>query len=213
MVVGPFNDSLIRNPTETFSEVHERVVAHIETEDAVLRKNVNSHFRQPKPKESIRDRPLQVYETSTKKRTNSRYVPYVAMKDESRGKASEEPQTRPKFRVSYKELLGMARVVDKLKFLEKMKQNLRSRKDSWCKFHSAFMHNVERCIALGHQLADLVKDGFLKKYLEDSQERPQGEAILRESVHETPIHGESNTMEDFLEEEAWLPNVRGMSGQ
>ena len=53
---------------------------------------------------------------------------------------------------------------------------------------------MERCTTLGHQLTDLVKDGFLKEYLEDSQEGPQGEVALREAVHETPIHGELNTI-------------------
>jgi len=53
---------------------------------------------------------------------------------------------------------------------------------------------MERCIALGHQLADLVKDGFLKQYLEDSQEGPQGEVVLMEPAHETPIHGKLNTI-------------------
>jgi len=53
---------------------------------------------------------------------------------------------------------------------------------------------MERCIALGHELDDLVKDGFLKEYLKDSQEEPQGEVVLREPVHETPIHGELNTI-------------------
>jgi len=53
---------------------------------------------------------------------------------------------------------------------------------------------MERCIALGHELAKLVKDGFLKEYLEDNQEGPRDEVVLKESVHETPIHGELNTI-------------------
>jgi len=80
---------------ETFSEVRERAVAHIEAEKV----------GQPKLKESNRDQPLRIHETSAEKRTDSRYVPFVAKKDESRGKAREESQARPKFRVSYKELL------------------------------------------------------------------------------------------------------------
>jgi len=126
MEVGPFNDSLIRNPTETFYEVRKRAVMHIEVEEVVLRKNDNSCSRKPKPKERNRYQPLQVHETSVEKRINSRYVSYVDKKDESWEKAREEPQARPKFRVSYKELLGMPGVVDKLKFAQKTKQNLGS---------------------------------------------------------------------------------------
>jgi len=61
----------------------------------------------------------------------------------------------------------MPRVVDKLKFPQKKERNLGTRKDAWFEFHRAFGHNMERCIVLGHQLANLVKDGFLKEYLED----------------------------------------------
>ena len=52
MVVGPFSDSLIRNQAKTFSEVRERVVAHIEVEGTVLKKNDSSRSRKPNPKES-----------------------------------------------------------------------------------------------------------------------------------------------------------------
>jgi len=62
------------------------VFAHIEAEEVVLRKNDNSHSRQPRPKESSQARPLRVNETSFDKRMNSRYVPYVARKDEPKMK-------------------------------------------------------------------------------------------------------------------------------
>jgi len=49
----------------------------------------------------------------------SRYVSYVATRDEPKTKGREESDTRPKFRVSYKELLGMPGVADRLKFHQK----------------------------------------------------------------------------------------------
>jgi len=104
---------------------------------------------------------------------DSRYVPYVARKDEPKMKAGEESTTRPKFQVSYKELLSMPEVVDKLKFSHKTDWNLGSWIDAWCKFHKAYGYNVEQCIALAHQLASLVKEGFLKEYLEANQEEPK----------------------------------------
>ena len=88
----------------------------------------------------------------------------------------------------------MSRVLDKLKFPQKTEQNLGSRKDVWCMFCRAFRHNVEQSTTLGHQLAELAKDGFLKEYLEESQERPQGEVVLKELVHETSTHRELNTI-------------------
>jgi len=116
IAAGPFSDSLIRNPAETFFEVREQFVAPIEAEDTVLRKNGNSCLRQPRPKESNRYRPLQVNETSFKKTTDSRYVLHVAKKDEPKMKARKESTTWPKLRVSYKELLSMPGVAEKLKF-------------------------------------------------------------------------------------------------
>jgi len=97
IATGPFSYSLIRNPTETFSEVREQVVAQIEVEKFVIRKNDTSHLRQPRPKESDQARPLRVNETSAEKRTNLRYVPYVAKRDEPKTKAREESATQPKF--------------------------------------------------------------------------------------------------------------------
>jgi len=97
IAAGPFSDSLDKNPAETFSEIRERVVTHIEAEEVVARKNNSSYSRKPRPTESSRARPLQVHDTSTLKRTHSRYVPYVAKRNEPKTKAREESVTRPKF--------------------------------------------------------------------------------------------------------------------
>jgi len=58
----------------------------------------------------------------------------------------------------------------------------------------AFGHNVERCIALGFQLASLVKVGFLKEYLEANQEEPKRDSTIKDQTHETPVHGDLNTI-------------------
>jgi len=87
MTGRPFSDSLVRNLAETFSEVRERVVAHIEVEEAMLRKNGSSRSKQPRPRESNQDRFLRVNETSVEKRTDSRYVPYVTRRDEPKTKS------------------------------------------------------------------------------------------------------------------------------
>jgi len=89
MTAGPFNNSLLRNPTVTFFEVRERVFTNIEAEEVVLRKNDNSRSKQPRPKESNKDWPMRVNETFVEKRTHSRDVPYVAKRDEPKMKARE----------------------------------------------------------------------------------------------------------------------------
>jgi len=39
-----------------------------------------------------------------------------------------------------------------------------------------------------------VKEGFLKEYLEADQEEPKGDVAIRDQAHETPVHGEMNTI-------------------
>ena len=104
-----FTDSLIRNPTETFPEIRIRFVAHINAEEAVAVKNGNSYSRLSKSKESGRaSRPLRVNETSTGKKVDSRHASYG--KGEPKTKSKEEEEFRPKFRISYKELIAILEV-------------------------------------------------------------------------------------------------------
>jgi len=39
-----------------------------------------------------------------------------------------------------------------------------------------------------------VKEGFLKDYLKADQGEPKGVVFLRDKAHETPVHGELNTI-------------------
>jgi len=137
---------------------------------------------------------LRVNEASVEKRTEWRYIPCVAKKDETKMMAREESTAWPRFQVSYKELLSMPGVVNKLKFLHKKIGIWGSRRDTWCEFHKAFGHDIERCMDLGHQLASLVRERFLKEYLVESQEEPKGESVVRDQVHEASVHGELNTI-------------------
>jgi len=90
----------------------------------------------------------------------------------------------------------MPGVADKLKFPQKTDRSLGLRRDAWCEFHRAFGHNVEQCIALGFQLVSLVKEGFLKEYLEAKQEEPKREVAIRDQT----------LQEDFSEEEVRPPS-------
>jgi len=80
-----FSDLLIRNSAETFFKIRERVVAHIKAENTVVKKNGSLHLRQPRSKESTQARPLRINETSTEKRTNSRYSTQVLGSLRTRG--------------------------------------------------------------------------------------------------------------------------------
>ena len=58
--------------------------------------------------------------------------------------------------------------------------NLGGRKDIWCEFHKGFEHGIDQCMALGYQFGELLREGFLKEYLEADQGEPQKEVILRD---------------------------------
>ena len=105
VMTGSFSDSLIRNPTVTFVEIQRRVVAHINAEEAVYVKHKNTYPGQTKPKKGRRSRPLMANKATTKKRTDARRAPYPARKNMPKAKAWEDLTFRPKFRMTYKDLL------------------------------------------------------------------------------------------------------------
>jgi len=49
-------------------------------------------------------------------------------------------------------------------------------------------------MALGYQLAELLREGYLREYLEPDQGEPQEESAPRDQTHEVPIHVELNTI-------------------
>jgi len=130
-------------------------------------------------------------ETSAGKKAEARHHTYRKGEFKERGK---EEVFRPKFRISYKELIGIPAMAEKLRFPQKADKNLGERKDIWCEFHKGFGHGTERCMALGYQLAKLLKDSFLKEYLEANQKEPQEEVVLRDQAHDVPVHVELNTV-------------------
>jgi len=131
----------------------------------VATKRGSSFSRQPKPKGSNRALPLRVNETSTGKRMDSRYIPYAARIKVPKVKARGE-------------LLSVPRVVEN----RKTDRNLGPRNEVWCEIHRGFGHDVEWCIALGHQLANLVKERFLKECLRLIK-RIQRERLLSGTKH------------------------------
>ena len=84
-------------------------------------------------------------------------------------------------------------------------------KDSWCEFHEAFGHRINNCLALGHQLDERVKNGFLKDYLAGSATAATLKVPKEDQAHEMPIHGEVHTiLVAFLEEDPLPLSARGM---
>ena len=87
-------------------------------------------------------------------------------------------------------------MTEKLRFPQKAEKNLGGRKDIWYEFHKGSGHGIERCMALGYRLAEILKEGFLKEYLEADHGEQQEEVVLRNQPHEIPVHVELNTISD-----------------
>jgi len=103
---------------------------------------------------------MRVHEAATEKRSPACQVPYEPKKHQTRARAKGDLPCRHKFKISLKEFIVIPDVADKLKLPPKSDKNLGLSRSTWCEFHKAF----------GHQLADLVKDGFLKEYPEEAHE-------------------------------------------
>jgi len=76
---------------------------------------------------------------------------------------------RHNFLVELKELIVVPNIAERLKMPAKTGKRLRPNKNAWCEFHQAYDHPVRNCLALGHQLDELVMNGFPKDYLLESQ--------------------------------------------
>ena len=70
--------------------------------------------------------------------------------------------TRHKFKVNFKEPIAIPDVADKLKPPPKIGGRLGPSKNTWCEFHQAFGHDLHNCLALGHQLNELVRNTWRK---------------------------------------------------
>ena len=206
---GPFSDSLIRCRPKTFSEIRHRVVAHIIAEEEVTKKH--GSIDPIRPQGIGRPRPLRVHEATTEKKAPGKHPPYEARKPQTRARAKENASTRHNFQMGLKELIAIPKVADRLKSPPKTDKRLGPNKDTWCEFHQAFGHNLRNCLTLGFQLDELVRNGFLKEYLQEPQGAPTSAAQQQIRGTRCPSTERSTqSQEDSQEEGAPPPNVGNM---
>ncbi|XP_021732042.1 uncharacterized protein LOC110698832 [Chenopodium quinoa] len=55
-------------------------------------------------------------------------------------------------------------------------------KDQWCEFHDSPRHRTEDCVQLKDQIEDVVRKGYLKKYLADRREEKSAEKDPRQNL-------------------------------
>jgi len=96
--------------------------------------------------------------------------------------------------VDIKELIAIPNVADRLKSPLKTDKRLGPSINAWCEFHQTFDHSLRNCLALGFQLDEQVRSGFLKDYLQEPKGALTTAAPVGDQGHEVPIHGEINTI-------------------
>jgi len=135
-----------------------------------------------------------VNEAATGRRGQERKRPYEARKPQARGRSGKNRPVRHNFVVELKDLIAVPNIADRLRVPAKTDKVLGPHKDVWCEFHQAFGHQITNCLALGHQLDELVKSGFLNDYLAGSSAAAALAVPEEDQAHEMPIHGEVHTI-------------------
>ena len=92
------------------------------------------------------------------------------------------------------ELIAIPNIAARLKVLAKTDKKMGPNKNAWCEFHQANGHYIRNCLALAHQLDELVKSGFLKDYLQEPQNDQAMVTTRVDQGREVSIHGEVNTI-------------------
>jgi len=187
---GPFCESIICNRPKTFAEIRRRVVEHIASEGEVDEKRTS--VAPARPRAQMRAQPARVHEAATGRKNQDRKRPYEARRPQPRGRAEGNKPAREgnrplrhNFVVELKDLIVVPNISDKV---------LGPHKESWCEFHEAFGHHINNCLALGYQLDEIVKNGFLKDYLAGSAATTALAVPEEGQAHEMPIHGEVHTI-------------------
>ena len=199
MCPGPFYESIIRSCTKTFVDIRRRVVEHITSEGEVCEKHTS--VAPARPRAQSRAQPARVNEATTERKNQDRKRPYEARRPQARGTVEWDMQVRKgnrplrhNFVMELKDLIVVPNITDRLRPPVKSDKVLGPRKDSWCEFHEAFGHHINNYLTLGHQLDELVKNGFLKDYLVGPAMTTALTAPEKDQVHEMPIHGEVHTI-------------------
>ncbi|XP_068504456.1 uncharacterized protein [Phaseolus vulgaris] len=192
---GPSSESLIRSHPATFAEIRRRVVAHIAAESEVSEKRGNVAPAKPCAQTTIQ--PQRVMEAAAGKKDQSMHHPYDPKKSKGKGPGRPREFNRPpmyEFVMGLADLIAIPNIDARLKVPEKTTDKVLGPKpDAWCEFHKSFGHSINSCLALGYQLAELVKCGLLKDYLlekQTGQSSGSQPASSEGQQHEVPIHGE-----------------------
>ena len=94
-------------------------------------------------------------------------------------------------RLGHEPKKAIPNVANKLKSPLKTDKRLGPNKDTWCEFHQTFGHSLRNCLTLGFQLDKLVRNGFLKEYLQELQGAPTSAALVGDQGQEVMEEGQA----------------------
>ena len=193
---GSFSKSLNRSRPKTFAEVRRRAVEHIASEGEAYEKCTTA--APMRPRVQIRTQPARVHEAVTERRNPDRKRSHETRRAQPRGRAEGRREgnkpLRHNFVVELKDLIVVPNIADSLRPPMKSDKILGPHKEAWCEFHEAFGHHINNCLALGYQLDELVKNGFLKDYLAGSTTTTVPATPEEGQALEVPTHGEVHTI-------------------
>jgi len=158
MLPETFNESLQRFYPKTFCEIRRRALVHIAADNRVTEKRGLVSF--VRSRAAGRPQPMKVHEGTIEKKGARKQQPYE--KAQTGTRTRKDPPQKHNFRVELKELIAIPNIAVKLKMPPKTEERWGPTKNAWCEFHQAYGHPIRNCLALTHQLDELVKNGFLK---------------------------------------------------
>ncbi|XP_068498361.1 uncharacterized protein [Phaseolus vulgaris] len=178
--------------SKTFAEIRRQAVEHIASEGETYEKCVTA--APARPKAQIRMQPVRVHQAVTERKHFDRNRAYEPRRTQPKGRVEEGREAskppRHNFVMELKDLIAVPSIADRLRPPIKADRVLGPRKESRCEFHKAFGHHINNCLALGYQLDELVKNGFLKDYLMEKQAgRSSGSqpGVVRDSSTRRPF--------------------------
>ncbi|GFS42540.1 hypothetical protein Acr_00g0080400 [Actinidia rufa] len=186
---GPLFDSLSKNVPETLSALQSKADKYIATEELSEAKHRRRGKDDHKRKEPDTRR--------ANYREETRYKRPDRDPKRSNNRRPRIPPRRPEFilpplNAPVAQVLSEIKHEEFVKWPGKIKTDPQKRnRNKYCEFHRDHGHNTEDCFQLKEQIADLIKRGYLRKYITD---RPPPNSPERRYGDNRPTAGNIQTI-------------------
>ncbi|XP_057505527.1 uncharacterized protein LOC130788840 [Actinidia eriantha] len=172
---GPLFDSLSKNVPETLSALQNKADKYIAAEELAEAKRRRQGKDDPKRKEPDSRQPESRGEARNKRpNRDSKQI-----ERRPRTPLRRPGLILPPLNAPIAQVLTEIKHEEFIKWPEKIKTNPTKRnRNKYCEFHWDHGHNMEDCFQLKEQIADLIKKGFLRKYIVNRQPPNSPERIF-----------------------------------